>query len=207
MFYPCKISHCDVSEFCNCDLPEYNTHVLHICFYLGVCGWLPLYPPAKNSNVAAPELITNHTSTTEYVGGIEVSLSFSSDEDRELVLSHGQELGWVPANTDRVTLDGAVQREGVKGEGKRELKDEKCRWKFSIEVTEVSVPVEAVTILLSQDPAPYMYCYLKYRFFDSGMYKSTEALLQVVYMMYIIKVLALSFNPSTVLNESYIVQI
>ena len=145
-----------------------------------MCGWLPLYPPAKNSNIAAPELITNHSSA-EYVGGIEVSLSFSSDEERELVLSHGQELGWVPANTDRVAVGGAVQREGVKGEGKRELKDAKCRWKFSIEVMEISVPVEAVTILLSQDPAPYMYCYLKYRFFDSGIQVNRSCASSVIY--------------------------
>ena len=36
MFYPCKISHCDVSELCTCDLPEYNTHVLHMFLFRSV---------------------------------------------------------------------------------------------------------------------------------------------------------------------------
>lgn len=42
------------------------------------------------------------------------------------------------------------------------------RWKFCLKMTELYVPVGAVTIPLSEDPAPYLYCFLRYRFFDSG---------------------------------------
>ena len=141
------------------------------CF-AGVHGWLPLYPPSQNTDETAPDQIDN-PSDPPYVGGIELSLSFSTDEDRQQVLSRALEVGWKPPPTAGRGGATDVERGELVGEGGREgrerlLKDSKCRWKFSVKVTELVLPIEAVTISMSEDPAPYMYCFLRYRFFDSG---------------------------------------
>ena len=136
-------------------------------------GWLPLYPPSLESNEIPPEEVpANQPTTPNHVGGVEVSFSFSSEGDRQLVLSRGVEMGWEPLEGGQWGVEGGLGEGGGGGrEGKGEetkLKDSDSSWKFSVKVVEVCVPMEAVTISLSEDPAPYMYCFLRYQFFDSG---------------------------------------
>ena len=138
------------------------------CFSAGVSGWLPLYPPVVKPHTAPPydDLPPSTNPPVSYVGGIEVSFSFSCDEDRELVLSRCVEMGWEPPRGGSTSVEGGqtAEREGVEAD----MKDPKTSWKFSVKVPELSVPMEAVTIDLSEDPSPYMYCFLRYRLFDSG---------------------------------------
>ena len=75
------------------------------------------------------------------------------------------------------------EKEGGEGEaegGEKKLSDSKCRWKFSVRVAEVIVPMESVTISMSEDPAPYMYCFLRYRFFDSGKLPITNIIMYLL---------------------------
>ena len=118
---------------------------------------------------------------SSYVGGVEVSLSFSRDDDRKFILARGLEMGWKFPEGSRINTSGLDELlelyQGVRGrergeerEGVREggcLKDP-VRWKFRVNATELLVPVETVTITMLEDPAPYMYCFLRYRLFDSG---------------------------------------
>ena len=132
-------------------------------------GWFPLYSPAPKSNATPPpEELPPDTGAPCHVGGIEVSFSFSGDEDRELVLSRGVEMGWVPPQGSRMSLEGGLPVRERSEREEADMKDLKTCWKFSVKVIELCVPMEAVTIDMSEDPAPYMYCFLRYRFFDSG---------------------------------------
>ena len=148
---------------------------------VGVRGWFPLYPPLSNSvnHESAPESISNpdlHTAC-HYVGGVEVSLSFSSDDERKSILARGLEMGWKPPESNMSGLDELLELyQGGKGrEGEREggcLRNPVC-WRFCVNVTELLVPIETVAIAMLEDPAPYLYCFLRYRFFDSGTHTCT----------------------------------
>ena len=142
---------------------------LHV-FFVGVSGWFPLYPPVRSSKNrdAAPELTGNSDSHRApcYVGGVEISLTLSKDDDRQLILSHGLEMGWKLPEGSRLNCLDELREEGERENGR--LASSKSRLKFCVKVTELWVPVETVTIMMSEDPAPYMYCYVRYKFFDSG---------------------------------------
>lgn len=140
----------------------------------GVHGWFPLFPPLRNSDTQgyAPGPINNLApgSVNPYVGGVEVSLSFSNKEDRKLILGRGLEMGWKIPESCMVTTEGLDEiMESFQGQSKTHdsLRSE-IRWKFCLKMTELWVPLEAVTIPMSEDQAPYLYCFLRYRFFDSG---------------------------------------
>ena len=143
-----------------------------------MCGWFPLHPPVHTSNIvdSAPEIMTNPDTPTAlcYVGGVEVSLSFSSDEDRKFVIARGVEMGWKLSDNSRINT-AFLDKEIVTalGEKSGESSDgggfgSSSRWRFSVKATKLWVPMETITIAMSEDPAPYMYCFLRYKFFDSG---------------------------------------
>ena len=125
-----------------------------------------MYPPSYHS-LKSPESSSN-VDPHCCVGGVQISLSLSDKDDRQLILDKALELGWkYPEGGGINTLDGEGETEESRGRG---LMDSKSRWKFCIKVTELWVPMESVTLTMLEDPAPYMYCYLKYRFYDSGEY-------------------------------------
>lgn len=101
-----------------------------------------------------------------------MSLSFSDNEDRKLVLGRGLEMGWKIPESCMVTTEGLDEIiESFRGGQSSKTCDSlgsAIRWKFCLKMTELWVPLEAVTIPMSEDPAPYLYCFLRYRFFDSG---------------------------------------
>lgn len=142
----------------------------------GVHGWFPLFPLLRNSDTQgyAPGPISNSASgsVNPYVGGLEVSLSFSNNEDRKLVLGRGLEMGWKIPESCMVNTEGLDEMiESFQGRQSSKTCDSLrslIRWKFCLKMTELWVPLEAVTIPMSEDPAPYLYCFLRYRFFDSG---------------------------------------
>ena len=115
-----------------------------------------------------------------YVGGVEVSLAFSNDEDRKLILARGLELGWRIPEGGRFNMEGLDELVASDHEERVErisdcLKSP-VRWKFCVKMTEFWVPMEAVTISMSEDPAPYLYCFLRYKFFDSGVTAGTRTM-------------------------------
>ena len=93
------------------------------------------------------------------------------------MITRGLELGWKAPESSRINTDclcselSASGERELPGRGEREKEAEgvsENQWKFSVKVTELWVPLETVTIVMSEDPAPYLYCFLKYRFFNSG---------------------------------------
>lgn len=156
---------CDV--FCTCICTAWSS----IC--IGISGWIPLYPLVSSSH-AAPELTSNYHNSHSmpcYVGGVEVSLSLSNQEDRQLILSQGKDMGWKLPEGHHLNCLDELKEDRMGGEGRVDgglLGSSKSRLRFSVKVTDLWVPMETVTIAMSEDPAPYMYCYLKYKFFDSS---------------------------------------
>ena len=102
-------------------------------------------------------------------------------------------MGWKFPEGSRINMNGLDEllelyqgERGKEREGRREgvreggcLKDP-VRWKFCVNMTELLVPVETVTITMLEDPAPYMYCFLRYRFFDSGVLRRVLDMLKKV---------------------------
>ena len=146
---------------------------------IGVHGWFPLFPPLHSSDThdSAPGQIGNPdpNGTCSYVGGVEVSLSLANKDDRKLILARGLDMGWKIPEGSGINMDYSDQptQPEPRQEGRSENVGGGCLkhpvlWKFDVKLTELWVSAEAVAIPLSEDPAPYMYCFVRYRFFNAG---------------------------------------
>ena len=146
---------------------------------IGVHGWFPLFPPIHSSDThdSAPGQIGNPdpNGACSYVGGVEVSLSLANKDDRKLILARGLDMGWKIPEGSGINMDYSDQP--TQPEPRQEGRSENVGggslkhpvlWKFDVKLTELWVSAEAVAIPLSEDPAPYMYCFVRYRFFNSG---------------------------------------
>lgn len=91
------------------------------------------------------------------VGGVELSISFSSAEDRTVVLCSGAKLGWSPAlkgiNINSQT--GDIVNTWETGS------------QFDIHIEGTLLPVELVAIPMSIKEK-YKLCYVRYKFYDRG---------------------------------------
>ena len=166
------------------------------CCILGIHGWFALRAPqshrlhvhvpiSSGSSGAKPP---NETSQLQYVGGMELTLAFTREEDRELVLSHAAAMtGWaLPPKC--LVPPKLMSREGEKGgrSESREGSDDKNRansttcasavsspgkckwWRLDIVVGGAWVPLEVVTVVGSDESPTYNYLYLRYKFFEEG---------------------------------------
>ena len=91
------------------------------------------------------------------VGGVELSISFNSAEDRTAVLHSGIKLGWTPALRG-ISIDS-------------ETGDTVAIWKtglqLEIHIEGALLPVEMVAIPTNVKEK-YKMCYVRYKFYDRG---------------------------------------
>lgn len=137
---------------------------------VGVHGWFPLVPSFRQSVTASASTANpDPESACSYVGGVEVSLSFSNKDDRKLVISRGIEMGWVRPEGYDINLDSLDQEQPplnqVPGD-KDGCLEGSTRWRFDIRMSQLWIPLESVVILMS---GAHKYCYLRYKFFEAGI--------------------------------------
>ena len=151
---------------------------------LGIRGWFPLHAPVTSDD-GGWESIPEFPSTTflntppleEYVGGVELSISFPNKDDRQMILSSALKMGWkapqgcsinllslVPASpTEEEEIGAEEVGLDVGGGGGEE------RWRLDINVNSLLVPLDAVAMPLPTVKNPtYKYCFLRYRFMDNS---------------------------------------
>jgi len=143
-----------------------------LIFLLGVRGWFPLHPP-KSSDDGDQELASEAASPDKpllekYVGGVELSIFFTNQEDRQLILSSARKMGWkmpslVPSPVSQIQEEVTGVGEvgcGVRGgEG----------WRLDLNVNSLWVPLDAVASPVPTATNPtYKYCFVRYRFMDNS---------------------------------------
>ena len=155
----------------------------YINFLLGIRGWFPLHAPVTSDD-GGWESIPEFPSTTflntppleEYVGGVELSISFPNKDDRQMILSSALKMGWkapqgcsidllslVPASPTEEEIGAEEVGLDVGGGGGEE------RWRLDINVNSLLVPLDAVAMPLPTVKNPtYKYCFLRYRFMDNS---------------------------------------
>ena len=126
-----------------------------------------------------PTTLPNTPPLEEYVGGVELSISFPNKDDRQVILSSALKMGWkapkgcsidhlslVPASPTGEEVMGAEEvglDVGGGGGGGEET------WRLDISVNSLSVPLDAVAMPLPTVKNPtYKYCFLRYRFMDNS---------------------------------------
>lgn len=124
--------------------------------FLGISGWFPL-------NICSSGYTTLPTAekpcNSGCVGGVEISINFTSAEDRTAVLQSGAKLGWSPS---------------AKGIGvNSQTGDTVATWEtdlqFEMQIEGALLPAETVAIPTSVKEK-YKLCYLRYKFYDRGKY-------------------------------------
>ena len=105
---------------------------------LGACGWFALYCKGDTPD--------------RYVGGVELTLSFTREEDRELVLSHAARLGWKPNPIAELSISPCATQ---------------LKLRFEVTIDSLWVSVDDVIIPVSGEPS-YKCCFVRYRFFSLG---------------------------------------
>ena len=115
----------------------------------------------------------------EYVGGVELSISFPNKDDRQMILSSALKMGWkapkgcsidllslVPASpTGEEEMGAEDVGEGGRGGGG----GGEGTWRLDINVNSLSVPLDAVAMPLPTVKNPtYKYCFLRYHFMDNS---------------------------------------
>lgn len=108
---------------------------------LGASGWFPLYCKGDTPLTA-----------DRYVGGVELTLSFAREEDRELVLSHAARLGWKPNPTAELSIGSCATQQKLR---------------FEITIDSLCVSVDDVIVPVNGEPS-YKSCFVRYRFFSLG---------------------------------------
>ena len=152
-----------------------------IVLLLGIHGWFPLHAPVTSDDGGWESVPEFHPTTfpdtpplEEYVGGVELSISFTNKDDRRMILSSALKMGWkapqgcsidflslVPASPTEEEEMGA-EEVGLDGGGGE-------RWRLDINVNSLSVPLDAVAMPLPTVKNPtYKYCFLRYRFMDNS---------------------------------------
>lgn len=149
-------------------------------FLLGVRGWFPLHPP-KSSGDEDRELASEAASPDkplleEYVGGVELSIFFTNQEDRQLILSSALKMGWKVPNGCGINLPSLVPspvsqtQEEVTG-----VREVRCSvrggegWRLDLNVNSLWVPLDAVASPVPTATNPtYKYCFVRYRFMDNS---------------------------------------
>ena len=91
------------------------------------------------------------------VGGVELSISFSSAEDRTAVLHNGAKLGWSPA----------IKGISINSETGDTMATCKTPLQLEIHIEGAFLPIEMVAIPTSVKEK-YKLCYVRYKFYDRG---------------------------------------
>lgn len=149
-------------------LPLRSSYCTHYCsnkggvglyivdMFIGITGWFPL-------KICSSGYATFPTAEQSFnsccMGGVEISINFSSAEDRTAVLQAGAKLGWSPS---------------LKGVGiNSQTGDTVATWEtdlqFEMDIEGALLPAELVAIPTSVKEK-YKLCYVRYKFYDRGKF-------------------------------------
>ena len=124
----------------------------------GIHGWYALEPPLATSSDPGD----GRGSGCGLAGGVEISVAFTNDETRDLVVTDGLRLGWRAPDVMQLPVGGACSTEDAQKTG-RHFGGKSL--KFEIAISHVDLQLSAVEIPTASRPA-HKYCFLRYRFFD-----------------------------------------
>ncbi|XP_034460102.1 C2 domain-containing protein 3 isoform X1 [Hippoglossus hippoglossus] len=113
----------------------------------GISGWFGVYIPQETSSQDMHQQVL--------VGGLEISVNFAHNSDRERVIKAAQGLGWVLNQSDH------------------EMQDEEEAWEESMKklsltfsMPRVWMPVHCLLLPGHSDLQRSTYCYFRYKFYD-----------------------------------------
>ena len=130
-------------------------YILWSCF-LGINGWFPLVTSASGYDTLPT--VEQQSLSSACVGGVELSFSFSSAEDRSAVLHSGTKLGWSPA-LKSISINSQTGDTVTTWEADSQLE---------IQIEGILFPVELVAIPTGTKEK-YKLCYMRYKFYDRGI--------------------------------------
>lgn len=150
----------------------------HLLPCTGIHGWFPLESPVSAVFSDSP----NHSesgSGVSLAGGVEISVAFTNEEIRDLVVSSGLRHGWRPPSPGFFPSTGATPQILVSsrdsGSARRILAEKPCfdgkGIQFEIGISHASLRLSAVDIPTASQPS-HKYCFIRYRFFDRSELKS-----------------------------------
>lgn len=125
---------------------------------IGVNGWYPLVPPTSHQSFP-PDQDQTISPHLLYIGGVEVTATFSSRQDHELVLTTAKKLGWQPP-----CLLSEISGVGVAKQWEVWL-DVGMLWLDEKTIHIGMPPMAQITPLKA---GAQMLSYIRYRFFDLG---------------------------------------
>ena len=120
----------------------------------GIHGWYALEPPLATSSDAG--------GGRGLAGGVEISVAFTNEETRDLVVTDGLRLGWRAPDVLQLPIGGSCSTEHAQKTG-RHFGGKSL--KFEIAISHVDLQLSAIEIPTASRPA-HKYCFLRYRFFD-----------------------------------------
>ena len=140
----------------------------------GIHGWFVLESPvAAALSLNSPK--SYESGDSSIAGGVEISVAFTNEEIRDLVVSSGLRHGWrlpdagfFPGATPQLQLPLTTNR----GSGSTRKEIEKPCFdgkniRFEISISHASLRLSAVDIPTASQPT-HKYCFLRYRFFDKS---------------------------------------
>ena len=130
-------------------------YILWSCF-LGINGWFPLVTSASGFDTLPS--VEQQSLSSACVGGVELSISFNSAEDRTAVLRSATKLGWSPA-LKSISINSQTGDTVAMWEADSQLE---------IHVEGILFPVELVAISTGTKEK-YKHCYIRYKFYDRGI--------------------------------------
>ena len=153
---------CLVAFYLQLDVQQvkFETRILII---LGIHGWFAL----ESADSSIPQASTELSHFHKPAGGIELSFSFSNEDDLKLVWVQGLKSGW---KLPQCGIDlGCVLTADSQHRSSEELQMDSINleWKVSIEISQLCVPLESVAIPTAREPS-YKYCFVRYRLFKAG---------------------------------------
>ncbi|KAL4647791.1 C2 domain-containing protein 3 [Arapaima gigas] len=116
----------------------------------GISGWFSLLWPQDS------EMLHGHHSS---VGGLELSINFAHDADRELVISSARALGW------EVDGDQQEREEGLWSDRGRTVS-------LAISVPRLWIPFHCLQLPNQKDLERSTYCYIRYKLYDRDAFCS-----------------------------------
>ncbi|CAL1526799.1 unnamed protein product, partial [Lymnaea stagnalis] len=133
----------------------------------GVNGWFPINLPSLGW--AKPVDVDGHPTTAldQVAGGLELSVRFAHQDDRDRVISAGKAVGWSPIDLDVEQTD---------------WQDEDSHHNIhtiTVSVDQVSFPMTSALITGHTVVDPSVRCYVRYKFYDKGAVVSKSRKLHV----------------------------
>ncbi|BFZ15049.1 hypothetical protein BsWGS_18088 [Bradybaena similaris] len=136
---------------------------------MGINGWFPVSLPSLGWTrpVDDDDDVQNSTALDQVVGGLELSIKFAHQDDREHVISVARSVGWSPVDVDVEQADWQDEDSQHNVHG------------ITVTVEQASFPLSSALVTGHQDVDPLTKCYVRYKFYDKGAVISRSKKLQI----------------------------